>query len=148
MVLIFSLNNVYFWRSSIFVSLIEEHETEFKTYSFSCLLIYFERWTTRQLAHRWCTYRCTCQCPLTILGFKCYFPNFFNHWVLVVRYYWPRSLREYNCLHEPLHYLKSILLGLGKVLITTGLRLWNILVLTSLVEKHQCVGRWCTVRLG
>jgi len=41
-------------------NVIEEQLTEFRTYSFLCMRIYFEKWPAWQLSHRWHTYRSTC----------------------------------------------------------------------------------------
>jgi hypothetical protein len=44
-------------------------------------------------------------------------------------------------------YVKCSLLVLQNILITMGLGLWNMLVSTRLVGKHQSLGGWCTVIL-
>jgi len=102
------------------------------TNSFSVLRIDLKRWTTRQLTHRWSTYRSACSCPMTILSFNGECPSFINHPVLLTGNDLPGSLCEYDSLHEPFRHLNSSLLVLRNIVIAAGLWLKYILVSTGL----------------
>jgi hypothetical protein len=68
-----------------------------------------------------------------ILSINGWLPRFFYHSAVVIKSYWPKSVCEYDGLHEPAYDVSIILSMLEKVLICSGDRLWDILVSTSLV---------------